>query len=59
MTATDQLAAVTPGDLMGALAATEALIAAGHRRIAHLPGEDWGEAARDRTAGLSPRSGLA
>jgi LacI family transcriptional regulator len=37
-----QQATVTPGDVMGAFAATEALIAAGHRRIAHMPGESWG-----------------
>jgi LacI family transcriptional regulator len=42
---------VTPGDVTGAIAATEVLIRAGHRRIAHLQGEDWGEAARDRTLG--------
>lgn len=44
-------ASVTPGDVMGAFAATTALIAAGHRRIGHLPGETWGEAARDRLLG--------
>ena len=42
---------VTPGDVTGAIAATEVLIGAGHRRIAHLHGESWGEAARDRTLG--------
>jgi LacI family transcriptional regulator len=45
--------AVVPGDVAGAQAATELLIAAGHRRIAHLPGEDWGEAARDRQRGYA------
>lgn len=44
-------ACVTPGDVMGAFAATTALIDAGHRRIAHLTGEPWGEAARDRLLG--------
>ncbi len=44
-------ASVTPGDVMGGFAATEALIHAGHRRIAHLAGENWGEAARDRALG--------
>jgi LacI family transcriptional regulator len=42
---------VTPGDVTGAMAATSVLIRAGHRRIAHLQGEDWGEAARDRALG--------
>lgn len=45
------LPCVTPGDVMGAFAATSALITAGHRRIAHLPGEPWTEAARDRLLG--------
>ena len=45
------LPSVTPGDVMGAFAATSALMAAGHRRIGHLPGEPWGEAARDRMLG--------
>jgi LacI family transcriptional regulator len=45
------LPSVVPGDVMAAFAATSALIRAGHRRIAHIPGEDWGEAARDRALG--------
>lgn len=45
------LPCVTPGDVMGAFAATSALIDAGHRRIAHLAGEPWSEAARDRLLG--------
>ena len=45
------LPCVTPGDVMGAFAATLALIEAGHRRIAHLAGEPWTEAARDRLLG--------
>lgn len=48
---TRRLASVIPGDVAGMQAATEALIRAGHRRIAHLPGEDWTEAARDRLRG--------
>ena len=44
-------ASVTPGDVTAGFAATEVLIKAGHRRIAHLAGEDWGEAARDRALG--------
>ncbi len=46
-----QFASVTPGDVTAGFAATEVLIGAGHRRIAHLAGEDWGEAARDRALG--------
>ena len=46
-----RLPTVVPGDVAGMQAATEALIRAGHRRIAHLPGEDWTEAARDRLRG--------
>ena len=46
-----RLPSVVPGDVAGMQAATEALIRAGHRRIAHLPGEDWTEAARDRLRG--------
>ncbi len=46
-----QFASVVPADVTGAFAATEALIRAGHRRIAHIAGEAWGEAARDRMLG--------
>lgn len=46
-----RLPSVTPGDVAGMQAATEALIRAGHRRIAHLPGEDWTEAKRERLRG--------
>lgn len=42
---------ILPGDVAGGQAATECLIRAGHRRIAHIPGESWGEAARDRARG--------
>lgn len=42
---------VVPADVTGAFAATEALIHAGHRRVAHICGESWGEAARDRVLG--------
>jgi len=42
---------VVPGDVLGGFAATEALIRAGHRRIAHIPGESWGEASNDRLEG--------
>jgi LacI family transcriptional regulator len=42
---------VVPGDVAGGHAATEALLKAGHRRIAHLKGEDWIDAAREREKG--------
>lgn len=45
------LPSVVPGDVMAGFAATDALIRAGHRRIAHIAGEGWGEAARDRETG--------
>lgn len=44
--------AVVPGDIAGAHVATEALLRAGHRRIAHLAGEHIVEAAMDREAGF-------
>lgn len=43
--------AVVPGDVAGGYAATDALLRAGHRRIAHLKGEDWIDAARERERG--------
>ncbi len=43
--------AVVPADVSGGFAATEALLKAGHRRIAHLAGEGWIEAADDRERG--------
>ena len=45
------LPSVVPADTAGGSAATELLIRAGHRRIAHIAGEGWGEAARGRTTG--------
>jgi LacI family transcriptional regulator len=42
---------VVPADVTGAFAATQTLIRVGHRRIAHISGETWGEAARDRALG--------
>lgn len=42
---------VVPADVAGAEAAVTELVAAGHRRIAHLQGETWAEATRDRTLG--------
>lgn len=42
---------VVPGDIAGAHAATASLLRAGHRRIAHLKGEDWIDATQDREQG--------
>ncbi|WP_309082940.1 LacI family DNA-binding transcriptional regulator [Chelativorans sp.] len=42
---------VVPGDVAGGHAATEALLRAGHRRIAHIGGESWIEASGDRIHG--------
>ena len=44
-------ASAVPDDEGGARAATNALLAAGHRRIGHLAGEPWIDAGRDRLAG--------
>jgi LacI family transcriptional regulator len=46
-----RLPSVIPGDVLGAFGAVQALTRAGHRRIAHISGEDWGEAAQDRIKG--------
>lgn len=43
--------AVVPGEIEGGGRATEALVAAGHRRIATITGEPFMEAARDRLTG--------
>jgi LacI family transcriptional regulator len=43
--------AVVPGEVAGGHMATNALIEAGHRRIAHITGEMWMDAARDRLRG--------
>jgi LacI family transcriptional regulator len=42
---------VVPGEVAGGHRATEALIRAGHRRIAIITGEMWMDAARDRLKG--------
>jgi LacI family transcriptional regulator len=42
---------VLPGEIAGGHTATDVLIAAGHRRIAHITGEMWMDAARDRLQG--------
>ncbi len=43
--------AVVPGDVAGGHRATELLLAAGHRRIAHITGEAWMEVSKDRNRG--------
>jgi LacI family transcriptional regulator len=42
---------VLPGETAGGHRATDALLRAGHRRIAHITGEMWMDAARDRLRG--------
>lgn len=42
---------VLPGEIAGGHRATNTLIAAGHRRIAHITGEMWMDAAKDRLKG--------
>lgn len=44
-------ASARPDDVGGAFALTEALIGAGHTRIAHISGETWIEAGLDRLEG--------
>lgn len=44
-------ASVVPGEVAGGHRATDALIDAGHRRIAIITGEMWMDAARDRLKG--------
>lgn len=46
-----KLPSVVPADVTGGYAATQRLIKAGHWRIAHVPGEGWGDAAVDRAKG--------
>jgi len=47
----DPFPSVVPGDLAGGMAAALTLIAAGHRRIAYIGGEDTIEASRERIKG--------
>lgn len=42
---------VVPADVTGGYTATEALLKAGHRRIAHIAGESWIEASDERERG--------
>ena len=50
-TADRHFPAVIPGEVAGGHMATRALIEAGHRQIAHITGEMWMDAARDRLRG--------
>ena len=50
-TAGREFPAVLPGDVAGGNRATEILIAAGHRRIAHITGEGWMDVSADRNRG--------
>ena len=43
--------AVAPGEVAGGHRATDALLAAGHHRVAHVTGEMWMDAAKDRLKG--------
>ncbi len=45
------LASVVPAEVLGGYAATLHLIRAGHRRIAHIHGQSWTDASRDRLKG--------
>ena len=60
-------ASVLPDDFEAAYSATQTLLQAGHRRIAHIAGEDWIDAGFDREqgylralldAGVAPDPGL-
>ena len=42
---------VLPGEIAGGHRATDALVDAGHRRIAHITGEMWMDASKDRLKG--------
>ncbi len=42
---------ILPGEIAGGHRATDVLIVAGHRRIAHITGEMWMDAAKDRLQG--------
>jgi LacI family transcriptional regulator len=45
------LSSVVPGEVGGGMAATEYLVACGHRRIGFINGEPWMDAGRDRLKG--------
>lgn len=46
-----EFSSIVPGEVGGGFAATEHLIAHGHRRIGFINGEPWMDAARDRLKG--------
>ena len=50
-TAGREFPSVLPGDVAGGNRATEILLAAGHRRVAHITGEGWMEVSMDRLRG--------
>lgn len=52
-----RFAGVVPSERLGGHTATQALIEAGYRRIAHITGEEWMEAATERLEGY--RNALA
>ena len=47
-----ELASVTPAERRGGFSAAQALIDAGHRRIAFITGEDWMDASKQRFEGF-------
>ncbi|MCP4383977.1 MAG: substrate-binding domain-containing protein [Hyphomicrobiales bacterium] len=49
--ADNMMPAVVPGEVLGGHTATRHLIRAGHRRIAHIHGQSWMDATRDRLDG--------
>ncbi|WP_421724675.1 LacI family DNA-binding transcriptional regulator [Bauldia sp.] len=49
--ADNALPSVVPGELLGGYTATRHLIRAGHQRIAHIHGQSWMDASRDRLKG--------
>ena len=49
--ADDRIPAVVPAEVAGGQSATRHLLEHGHRRIGHITGEPWMEAARDRLRG--------
>lgn len=49
--ADNALPAVVPGEVLGGYTATRHLVRAGHSRIAHIHGQSWMDASRDRLKG--------
>ena len=50
-TADHMFPSVVPGEVAGGHRATDALLSAGHQRIAHITGEMWMDASKDRLKG--------